>query len=698
MRLALQNPFDPLGPSAERELVERIAIAARRKGWHCRIIRTADEIEAMAPDAVVSLHHEAPKLTEFPTFGCLWNPPVFFQHDQRALDRVLSYDGFLVAGPGMERFVRDMVLATGKPVHTAPFYPTTHALALEPAAGPDSRLFYVGANWDGRRYAAVLRELAAAGVLLAFGAEERWRHLDAGYGGPLPFDGETLIRTAHRCGIGLCLHLPAHAGSGIPNMRIFELAAAGAVAVSDRHPFVVDTFGDSVLYVDTGLSDAALAAAIAAHVDWVRAHPAEARAMAARAQAVFLNSLTLDRLLDPLPDLTARVRESCGFARPAAEWLAMDGPAAEVEFVVRVRAGAVEALQATLASLAAQSHARVSVVLAEADGAPGAEVGSPLPAQRPDVPPLAIRRVRGGLWPALQALMAPWFGVLEAGTVLHPNHVASLLRTAAGSGASLVVADAVRREPDEAGGGRTLMPAGTLAASTDPATPAAIVPAATGALLARRHLLSAPLLRDPALDTLDGVYLLRRLLDRAVAMPSRLVTLSWPASGHAPGATEEAPRIERLERYDPWRSAAPQAGSAAPGAVAARPRLAVWSDLGSPLVASLPILDGPRAFAALPTDRPVYIYGSSRGGRLVQLELMKHPGIDIAGFLDSERDREAWGLPCAVPGRLPPAVLASATIVIASQHVSEIARALTALGDLRVFNAFPYIASYTDPP
>lgn len=706
MRIVLHVPFAPDRPTAERELALRIAIAAGRKGWSVEIAHSLDPADPPAADLVVALHQDAPKLTGLPTVGCLWNPPAHIEDDEAALARTLSYDGFLTAGPAMDSFVRACLFPTHRPVPTAPFHPATHDTALEPRVTADSRLFYVGSNWDGRRFAALFERLAGAGLLAAHGPEEGWRPLGSGYAGPLPFDGLSTLEAANRCGIGLCLHLPGHTAAGVPNMRIFELAAAGTLIVCGRHPFVEAEFGDSVLTVDPEAPAEEMADAVTAHVRWARANPEAATAMAVRSQTVFRERLTLDRLMEGWPGLLAGIRTACGF-EAAPEKTAGE----TVGYVLPVAGAEPTALSRTLSTLAAQSHPAIVAILA---GDAPSLVQAERIARDAGLSGERLRRIAvpddaspaTALWAGLRAADTGWIGTIQAGDLLFPNHTASLLGTARRAGADLVFAHSVTGNPandpadDPAGTGerRAPVPADTLYRGELPGDRLSIPPAA---FLARAGLLDDRLLRDPGLGMPTAMlHLVRRLAAKAAAGQGAVSSWLTTLSACDPALPEAERRLlDRLERFDP---AHPR-----PVPAAGRPtgfrRPAPPGDIGAAILDGVLLLAEPADFAVLDPARPIHIFGSGQGGRLVQLELMRHPGLRIAGFLDSRASGTAWDLPVRRLGEIVGEGLAQATVVVASQHVVEILHSLKRLGFLQtgrgaVFNAYPYIAARTGGP
>lgn len=85
-----------------------------------------------------------------------------------------------------------------------------------------------------------------------------------------------LQKRLNQYGIGLCAHSHYHNKVGIPSSRIFEIISSGAVAISDKNPFIIRFFGDNVLYYDQNASAEEIFKQIDDHVHWLQDHPLEA--------------------------------------------------------------------------------------------------------------------------------------------------------------------------------------------------------------------------------------------------------------------------------------------------------------------------------------------------------------------------------------------------------------------------------------
>jgi hypothetical protein len=98
--------------------------------------------------------------------------------------------------------------------------------------------------------------------------------------GSVPFDGTSVPERYPQAGAGLILLSDNHVADDCTTNRIFEICAAGALAIAPRMPWHERTFGDALRYFTQEAGDNVVADEIAAHMDWIAAHPAEARVYA----------------------------------------------------------------------------------------------------------------------------------------------------------------------------------------------------------------------------------------------------------------------------------------------------------------------------------------------------------------------------------------------------------------------------------
>jgi spore maturation protein CgeB len=120
------------------------------------------------------------------------------------------------------------------------------------------------------------------------------------YQGIFPEEHKYAIGHVQNDGMILVLHSAEHILSSVPSGRIFEAAAASAVIISDRHPFVVREFGDSVLYIDQNASVEEMYKQIVQHVEWIHSHPKEAEKLARKSHHIFVDKFTLEKQFDKI--------------------------------------------------------------------------------------------------------------------------------------------------------------------------------------------------------------------------------------------------------------------------------------------------------------------------------------------------------------------------------------------------------------
>ena len=670
VRFAIHVPHHPDAPWAERELALRVAIAMEGLGWEHRILHWMADIEAFAPMASLCMHPQmVPKMSAVPSLACHWNPPDLFNNNSGMWLNSLSHDAYLVGSPAVAaRLARDTG-HSGRPIATLPFYPSSQGWALPPRLGMDSRFFYVGSNWDGRRYPMLLDRLAAGGVLALYGQAERWQHLKDAFVASLPFDGRSVIEQANRCGMGLCLHLPMHFNAGLPNMRIFELCAAGALIVADRHPFILENFGDCVLYVDMSQGEEAAAAQILEHGAWARANVTTGRAMARASQEIFLNKFSLERLLAPVPDLVGSLSVAIGHSESPM--------AASVILPVGPQGG--EGLKSRLRALLAQTVLPAEIILS----GPGTRTWL---ADNPQLSRPSVRAVEngegeaGGLRAGIESADQEWVIFLPEGGEPFPDWLAQFHSAMKDwPGEILFSAPVLEPGPDLSGEMedkvRFIQPLLDWRLADVPADHPA------GMMVRRKAALA---MLDELGEGKAAVWQLARLIARHHrARPLERVLVRVRAEGLPPPELLPAPDVDaiRVAPVEDKESRVPWTGH---------------SDLEGEAVRHLPRLHKPLDFARLPGDRPCYLYGASRGGELLYYELCKWRQVRVAGFIDSRGDRDMLGLSVRAPERFTADELDGSVVIFANQYVSACFRRLQALFPddwqrFEMFNAYPAI-------
>jgi hypothetical protein len=438
MRVAVQNAFPNLPRSAEAEWIRRCFTACSRLGFEPVEVVTSDDIIRCEPDCVLVTHQVSSKLTQFPTLGLQWSPPAFFAGDPMLRRAILSLDGYLCGSTQVAQWIDDFITSQGKHavLHDGLMLPST------PDAGPADLLphrlaiMYAGVHWDGSRHGAVFRGLEGRVPLKLYGPPETWANRGATYHGSLPFDGVSVINAIRDAGIALCLHKSAHRAANCPTMRLFEAAAAGALIITDDFEFPRQWFRDSVLYIDAELPAPMLVEQIVSHVEWAFRNPEAANRLARRSNDIFRRFLSLETMLRPLPEFVERVRHCRGMVSVKNS---RQKPQPVVEYIVRIGSRPATTVARAIASLAAQTHQAIAVILVQFHPVTGLDE--------------VIERYRSRFWrirhvivanngtrstawwAGLNAVTADFFGMLDDDDTLHPNHVASLM-------------DLVERKPD----------------------------------------------------------------------------------------------------------------------------------------------------------------------------------------------------------------------------------------------------------
>ena len=426
MRIAIHNLY--FGEFvAEAELSRRICAAADNLGWEAIEVGSSTEINQMQPDFVLSLHFRTAKLTQYPTYGCMWNPPSIIESDSCFIKNILTYDGYLSSSSEVTSWLHYLLYGRAKKSFTIPFYTSCN---LTPYQAPNLEapcLVYFGTNWDGPRFKQLFEQLDHQEFMEVYGKEAAWDYLKNSYRGTLPFDGISVLSTLNQAGVGLCLHTPQHCAAGIPSMRIFEIAASGAIALCEPHPFITTHFADSVLYIDSNLPPREKVCQIVQAIKWVQHNPQQALAMSQQAHQIFSEHFTLEKLLlEIVPHHEALIQQK-GFNLARSEPAQALRPS--VEFIIRTKNN-LKSLERTLLSLVHQTYPSIAVIIVRCQSIDGLEALLDQYQTK-----LKIRIIDGSvsefsstsLWEGLHTVTAEYFAILNEGETIYPNHAHTLV-------------------------------------------------------------------------------------------------------------------------------------------------------------------------------------------------------------------------------------------------------------------------------
>lgn len=165
-----------------------------------------------------------------------------------------------------------------------------------------------GCNRNSLRMMQALQKLSKGNLLVAYGLDAL-KPLGQGYKGPLEsFEPKIinnslkLVALQKKYGISIVVHNLEHMIDGLPTSRIAESIAAGAIVISDEHPFIKKFFGDNVLYIDDLKSSEEIYSQIYSHIMWVNANPREAEIKAKNAYDILVREMLLENQLHKLND------------------------------------------------------------------------------------------------------------------------------------------------------------------------------------------------------------------------------------------------------------------------------------------------------------------------------------------------------------------------------------------------------------
>ncbi len=304
----------------EYSYVENFKYAAEKMGWEVQIyynqiLGHEKEILDFDPDFILLTPYAAPimdmKITADRSKKYLLSF-ISFQGLRDERKWLSKKDIYQIIDNGFKLFVsrshailtaahevdiyREIFEKMGKPFNGLRLLPLTPKFVNEPAE--PKNLMWVGMGWDNFRssenYTNFIRSLSQNISMKIYGSAATLSSFIDSYGGYIP-PGIENINAIRKNGIYLLTHSDWHFKGGEPSMRIFEAAAANVVIISDKHPFVVKHFGDSLLYFDNDVASEVMYNQVKAHIDWIKSNPEEAKLKAARAHQIFLENFTLEK-------------------------------------------------------------------------------------------------------------------------------------------------------------------------------------------------------------------------------------------------------------------------------------------------------------------------------------------------------------------------------------------------------------------
>lgn len=176
-----------------------------------------------------------------------------------------------------------------------PFYFTHPATSFQEYEILEPELSFFGGIWDGR-YKTLLDLLDRNSDFF------KWY-------GPKSLEGkksyqgfaDSVVDAIQKHKICLLLHSPWHLENHEPSGRVFEAVAAGAVVITDKHPFIERYFGDSVFYLDQNtLSEENMYLKLLEYIAWIKDNSQLAVEKAKRAHSIFIQNFTLENEIHKL--------------------------------------------------------------------------------------------------------------------------------------------------------------------------------------------------------------------------------------------------------------------------------------------------------------------------------------------------------------------------------------------------------------
>ena len=286
----------------EHAFAKRIQKACENLNWRMHLhLMDSKSIKYKNYDWVLTLVPGVQPIFRNNSYLAIFDPEkIYFKADGHLKKSYLKYAGFLTTYTDTSMILEDLENETDR-LYPKRWYPTVQYYPYREVV-PD-RLFYLLGHWGVRvydsRYKKLQELLATKSYTNFFGSPIVGKSYPKSYRGVISFDGERLINTISQMGVCLVLHSKTHLKYSIPSGRIFEAVAASAVTISDLNEFVIEHFGDSVLYIDQTLSGEEMFKQVEAHMEWIRENPQEALEMAKKAHQIFEEHFLLEnQLLD----------------------------------------------------------------------------------------------------------------------------------------------------------------------------------------------------------------------------------------------------------------------------------------------------------------------------------------------------------------------------------------------------------------
>lgn len=376
-------------------------------------VKDSDDIITHAPDCVISLSPEVPKLTHFPTYGLMQKPIDTYLELPRYVRNILTYDGFLTTCDKTKESLQDLMFGARK-LDTEIAHFDFHATAANNKPSHYQHVFYFESDLTLSPFSKALKALQANLPGFKMGSDRWGLHREV-----IPLSNQAAVQTAYQqAGIGLCLSLTETENQRI-DPQLLAIIASGAAAITPFSETLHSLFGDTLWYISPNLTTDELVQAIQKQVARIQATPQLAQEKAARALAIYQDKLSFDVVFPNLSALHIKTLRTKGFI-PETD----DVP--QVTYLLHTD-GTPTKLERVLTSLTKQQYAGVKIILIPTGELNLAEIHAKFPSL--NIKSMACNSSSKAHSLAMQAVDTEWFGILQDTDELHPNHIRSLIKT-----------------------------------------------------------------------------------------------------------------------------------------------------------------------------------------------------------------------------------------------------------------------------
>lgn len=319
----------PIKYISDREASNRIILACKNLGWEVftfeSIEGNEEAIRKINPDFIFSGKWDLKiglknNYTDYHVYALLPLPTTMYfggffkltpRFNAQRFPQLVNLDGFIIASEHPS-IIKNYVENNGKKFHGFKGYfsvPFTKYKEIEP-----NRLVYMGINWDSdrssKKYAKLFKTLSETENVVFYGSKAKLEpYVNDSFKEHFKDSETVVLDILQENGINLILHNKDNIKSGVPSGRAFETAAASIIGISDRHPFILENFGETFLYIDVDASSARIANQIHKHLLWIKNNPEKAKAKAKKAHQIFIDKFTMESQLINLAKMHEKIKK-----------------------------------------------------------------------------------------------------------------------------------------------------------------------------------------------------------------------------------------------------------------------------------------------------------------------------------------------------------------------------------------------------